>query len=142
MKRIPDSTLKRRLHSRIDWREMMAIDRGLFNVCPELNDVWVSLPPCVDDRFELMLGESHSEGSHGFKHASCPLITIAEGRNLPLLPKITVHTMYFDRDAEHPARGFAVEVLTVAERVKGGGFSGESGDDARLDCRKVRDSRY
>ena len=88
-----------------------------------------------------MLGESHSEGSHGFKRTSSPLITTAEGRNLPLLPKITVHTMYFDRDAEHPARGFAVEVLTVAERVQGGGFSGESGDDTRLDCRKVRDNK-
>lgn len=48
--------------------------------------------------------------------------------------------MYFDRDAEHPALGFAVEVLTIAERIQGDGFSGESGDDTRLDCRKVRDN--
>ena len=67
------------------------------------------------------------------------MITTAEGRNLPLLPKITVHTMYFDRDAEHPARGLAVEVFTFTEGLQGAGFAGEPCQDSGFDCTEVGD---
>ena len=101
----------------------------------------VSLPPCVHDRFEFVLSESHIEGSHSFESTDRAAITTGEHRNLPLLTKLTINAVLIDWDAENTARGFAVEVFALTEGLKGGGFSCEPCDDTRLNRRKVRDNK-
>lgn len=68
-----------------------------------------------------------------------PLGNTSQNRDFPLLPQPGVDAVFFDGDAEHAARGLAVEVFAVAEGCQGGCFSGEPGDDASFNRGVVGD---
>lgn len=93
----------------------------------------------VDDGLELVLGDAHVQGAHGFEGANGAVVAARQDRDLAFLSQVGVGAVFGDGGAEHAGGGFAVDVFASCEGCQGAGFSGEPGDDAGFDRGEVSD---
>src|SRR5690606_24590872 len=110
--------------------------RGVLDGAPVGDDARVRRAPLVDDRPELMLGETHFERAHYDERVGTSAETTRQCCDFALRSEVLRDLL--DRDAEHLRGRRLVDALASAEDVEHPLLASEPRDDARLDRGEAR----